>query len=167
MAKSKNVTPRQRYKINAKQVSLISEEELLGGRAPRMAEIERAIALLLRGAAFTEQSEDYADCITKVCLTNGLRLGLLRAASVLVFKNARADTVWDAAEYILVPLLTGLCEGKRETGNFMGTGMGGSDGREFLHELDRDEGEPLSRIIKAIARHCPQVLHGNPECDND
>jgi hypothetical protein len=114
-----------------------------------------------------ERDENYADHIARECLSLGHRLDLLRAVFVLVFKNASADLVWDATEYILVPLLIGLCEGQHETGNVIGTGMCGSDGRDWLCELHRDEGEPLQRIIDAIARNCPQDLYGHPESDND
>tara|TARA_R100000789_G_scaffold8576_1_gene12685 strand:+ start:6069 stop:6416 length:348 start_codon:yes stop_codon:yes gene_type:complete len=114
-----------------------------------------------------ERNENYAACITKECLSKGHRSDLLRAASVLIFNEASADTVWDTAEFILVPLLIGLCQGQYQTGNVMGTGMCGSDGRDYLRELHRDEGEPLSRIIDAMARYCPHILYGTPESSND
>lgn len=169
MAKSKNVTPCQRYMNGERRVTLTSPEPLLraGPGAPSGGHLSSAIATVYRAAAAAEISDEYADRIAKDCLSHGRRLDLLRAAVVLVFKNASADTVWDAVEYILVPLIRGLCEGQHETGNILGTGMAGADGREHLLELTRDEGEPLQRIIDAIARHCPQILYGHPESDND
>ncbi|AGI68233.1 hypothetical protein OAN307_c26440 [Octadecabacter antarcticus 307] len=169
MVNSTNGTPRQRYMNSKQRATLTSPEPLLrpGPGAPSAANLKGTIATLYRAAAATEMSDEYADRLAKGCLGHGQRLDLLRATLVLVFKNADADTVWDAGEYILVPLLIGLCEGQHETGNVIGTGMGGSDGREHLLELTRDEGEPLQRIIEAIARHCPQILYGHPESSNE
>ncbi len=169
MAKPKNVTPRQRFLNGERRAMLTSPEPLLrpGPGAPLGPRLGSAIATVYRAAAAAEISDDYADRIAKDCLSHGHRLDLLRAALALVFKNASADTVWEAVEYILVPLLIGLCHGQHEPGNTMGTGMAGSDGRDHLRKLAQDEGEPLNRIIAAIARHCPQILYGHPESDND
>lgn len=159
----------RRYGRNGtpRHAALTSDRLILRGSAPSPAEIRSALDCLNRCAAHMERSEHYAQSIAIDCLSHGHRLDLLRAAVVLAFKSASPDTVWDAAEHILVPLVIGLCQGQHETGNIMGTGMSGSDGRDHLRDLDRDEGEPLSRIIDAIARYCPQELFGLPESSND
>lgn len=157
----------QSRKVKAQHVTLTSGVPLKRGQKPSPAEIRSALSCLYKTAAHMERDASYADHIAKECLSLGHRLDLLRAVLVLICKNASADTIWQIVEYILGPLIRGLCEGQHETGNIIGTGMAGSDGREHLRELARDEGEPLRRIIDAIARNCPQDLYGHPESDND
>lgn len=169
MVNSTNGTPRQRNMNSARHVTLTSPKPLLhpGPGAPLPANLKSAIDALYRAAAASEISDEYADCLAKEGLNYPYRIDLLRAALVLVFKNASADTVWFSVEYILVPLIIGLCDGQHETGNIIGTGMCGSDGRDYLRDLEREEGEPLQRIIEAIVRNCPQDLYGHPESHND
>jgi hypothetical protein len=169
MVNSTNGTPRQRNMNSARHVTLTSPKPLLrpGPGAPLTANLKGAIGALYRAAAASEISDEYADCLAKEGLNHSYRLDLLRAALVLVFRNASADTVWVSVEYILAPLIIGLCDGQHETRSAIGTGMCGSDGRDHLRDLKRDEGDPLQRIIDAIARHCPQGLYGHPESNND
>jgi hypothetical protein len=167
MVNSTNGTPRQRNMNSARRVTLTSSKRLLHGGAPSAQQLLNAANTLHRGAAAAEIDDKYADRLAKVGLNHPYRLDLLRAALVLVFRNASADTVWFSVEYILVPLIIGLCDGQHETGNTIGTGMCGSDGRDYLRDLERDEGEPLQRIIEAIVRNCPQDLYGHPESHND
>jgi hypothetical protein len=167
MVNSTNRTPRQRHVNNKRRVTLTSSKRLLHGGAPSTQQLLNAANTLHRAAAAAEIDDKYADRLAKEGLNHPYRLDLLRAVSVLVFKNASADTVWFSVEYILVPLIIGLCDGQHETGNAIGTGMCGSDGRDHLRDLERDEGEPLQRIFEAITRNCPQDLYGHPESDND
>jgi hypothetical protein len=169
MVNSTNGQLRQRSVNNKRRVTLTSPKPLLrpGPGAPITANLKSAIDALYRAAAASEISDEYADCLAKEGLNYSYRINLLRAALVLVFKNASADTVWFSVEYILVPLIIGLCDGQHETGNTIGTGMCGSDGRDYLRDLERDEGEPLQRIIEAIVRNCPQELYGHPESHDD
>ena len=167
MANRRKRTPRCGHNGTPRLVTLTSDGSLGHGQKPSPADVLSALICLIKTAAHVERDENYADHIARECLSLGHRLDLLRAVLVLVFKNASADTIWETVEYILVPLLTGLCEGQREMGDNIGTGMSGSDCRDHLGDLARDEGEPLSRIINAIARHCPQTLYGLPESSDD
>lgn len=167
MSNYRKSTPRGGPKDNPRRGTLTSGVSLSRRQRPSPAAVRSALNCLYKAAEHMEQNTSYADQISIECLDLSYRLDLLRTASVLVFKNATAETVWDATEHFLVPLITGLCEGQYETGNIIGTGMIGSDGCDHLRELARDEGEPLSRIIDAIARFCPQKLYGLRESSND
>lgn len=157
----------ERQQQAGRQTTLTSASPLLRAGAPKPHEVWSALDVINRAAYALEISEKYAANISKASLYPSRRLDLLRAAIVLVFKNAGANTVWDVAEYTLVPVLIGLCEGRRKTGNAFGTGMICSDGRDWLQELDEAEGDPLKRIIEATIQHCPQVLFGHPESHDD
>lgn len=154
---------------NARARTLTSPEALSrpGKSAPSVANLQSAINALYSAAAEAETSAEYTSSIMRDCMSHGQRLDLLRATLALVLKNAGADTVWEAVEHIFVPLLIGLSEGQQEIGNIVGTGMVGSDGRDHLRELTKKEGDPLKRGIDAMARHCPEVLYGHSESDND
>lgn len=157
----------ERQQQAGRQTTLTSVGPLLSAGAPKPHEVRSALDVINRAAYASEIGEKYAAILAKECMSPAWRLDLLRAAIVLVFKNAGANTVWDAAEYTLVPVLIGLCEGRRKTGNAFGTGMICSDGRDWLRELDQEEGDPLKRIIESIIQHCPQVLLDHPESHDD
>jgi hypothetical protein len=167
MVNSTNGQLRQRHMNSKRYATLTSSKRLLRGGAPSIQELLNALNTIHRGAAAAEIDDKYADRVAKELMRHENCLDLLRSSLVLVFKNTNADTILDAVENILAPALHGLCKGQHKTGNFIGTGMCGSDGREHLSDLERDEGEPLQRIIDAIARNCPQDLYGHPESDND
>ncbi len=167
MKTQRNSERYQGRKFKAQQVTLTSGASWSRGQKPSPSDIRKALNCLYKTAAHMERDESYAGLIARECPSFARRSDFLRAALVLIFKNASEVTVWDAVEYLLVPLIRGLCEGLRETGNILGTGMTGADGREHLLELTRDEGDPLQRIIDAIARHCPQDLYGHPESSNE
>ncbi len=150
-----------------RQTTLTSVTPLLRAGAPKPHEVRSTLDVLNRAAHASEISETYAESTAKDCLCTARRLDLLRAMIVLVFKNASAETVWEATEQILLPAIAGLCDGQRKTGNTIGTGIIGSDGRDWLRELDQEDGDPLTRIIEAIIQHCPQVLFGHPESHDD
>lgn len=155
MAKPKNVLPRQRHMSSERRATLTSPEPLLHLGAPKSVGLNGHIAAIYRAAAATEISDAYAKRIATGSLSRDRRLALLRAALVLAFNNASVRTVWEAVEEILAPALAGLCEGRYENGGVRGTGMCGSDGRDHLRDLERDEGEPLTRIAEAVERYRP------------
>lgn len=168
MTNHKNSPSRKFNKPKGKRAALTPDPSLSSGPAPNAADVLSALDTIVKAAAHLERSERHADDVESDCISEADRLDLLRATLVLLFDNASSSLVWDAVEYILVPSLIGLCEGKRQTNNIIGTGMGGSDGREHLHDLTENEGEPLSRIIDAIARHCSQTLFLKHQvCIND
>ena len=167
MANHRKSAPHYGRNGTPRRVTLTSGVSLTRGQKPSPADVRSALSCLYKTAAHMERDENYADHITRECLSHGYRLDLLRAVVVLICKNASADTIWEIVEYFLSPAFRGLCEGQHETDNVIGTGLAGSDGRDHLCDLERDEGEPLCRIIDAIARHCPQILYGHPESSND
>lgn len=140
---------------------------VLRNNAPSPSEVLDAMDCLATLAAYMEHCPAYLTENLKGSLSYAGRLDLVRDVLVIATKNASADLVWDIVEDMLLPAIVGLCQGRREVGNIIGTGMIGSDGRDHLRDLDRDEGEPLSRIVAAIARHFPQALYGHPESKND
>lgn len=161
MTNHKNSPSRKFNKPKGKRAALTPDPLLSSGPAPNAADVLSALDTIVKAAAHLERSERHADDAESDWISESDRMGLLRATLVLLFYDASSSLVWDALEYILVPSLIGLSEGKRQTNNIIGTGMVGSDGREHLHDLTENEGEPLSRIIDAIAHHCPQILFFN------
>lgn len=145
-----------------RRVTLTSPNSLLCPDlgAPTSAHLNDDIGALYRAAAAIEISNKYADRIANDCLSHGVRLDFLRAVLVLGFKNASAHTAYDAVEEILGAALSALCEGRHASGGIIGNGMAGSDGRDHLRELDRDEGEPLTRIANAVERCRPIEVGG-------